>query len=468
MDSELRALVRKLSLDPEDRASGSQLARLVERLEPSRESAPRVPAELVGSAALVVRRSKPRVAFAWRPFMDAAIGRVGLVRALSQDGLTAELFVPGVGRFHAGAGSLFPIPDVSAERSGESEERDTPRESEFEPRSIADLRRLAAIEHEDVQGELGADGFTETQRWLMDSVLAPSGIDATLGEHAARAGFVRENNRGVRDACAVLYELSAQNPRVRYPLVRLDAPALLPGAVAPGSLDTGAWSLADLAVASVPRGLRKGDLLPWALLQGARVGGAGVSPPHEATEVADALVKLLESPRADLDDVLAFLPGPDFTGGGEVSDEAAIRSLYETGRGTLRLRASIELVLPSRIVISTPFFEEAHEAFRVTVDAAVRAGLDGIAAFRENLWERPFFEVEIERGVDLLAVKKSLERLLFLEQDARFELPMPLVPWLRFFLEEKLRVIQEFGLVKRSLVALRANLNDSERRTRIV
>lgn len=83
--------------------------------------------------------------------------------------------------------------------------------------------------------------------------------------------------------------------------------------------------------------------LPFVLLNGASgiaVGMATEIPPHNLAEVAEALKLLIRKPAATLDEVLAVLPGPDFPGGGQIiSTPAEIRAAYETGRGSLRMRA---------------------------------------------------------------------------------------------------------------------------------
>jgi len=86
--------------------------------------------------------------------------------------------------------------------------------------------------------------------------------------------------------------------------------------------------------------------LPNLLLNGASGIAVGMStdiPPHNLREVAAACIHLLDHPRASLDDLLEHVRGPDFPTGAElVSPSADIRSIYETGNGTLRLRARWE------------------------------------------------------------------------------------------------------------------------------
>ena len=83
--------------------------------------------------------------------------------------------------------------------------------------------------------------------------------------------------------------------------------------------------------------------LPFGLLNGASgiaVGMATEIPSHNLNEVAKACELILENEDAGLDEVLKVLPAPDFpTGGQIISRKEDIRSVYETGRGSLRVRA---------------------------------------------------------------------------------------------------------------------------------
>ncbi|MEX6505234.1 DNA topoisomerase IV subunit A [Jiella sp. M17.18] len=76
---------------------------------------------------------------------------------------------------------------------------------------------------------------------------------------------------------------------------------------------------------------------------GIAVGMATSIPPHNAAELCDAALKLIETPDATTDQLLRFVQGPDFpTGGVVVDSQAAIREAYETGRGGFRVRARWE------------------------------------------------------------------------------------------------------------------------------
>jgi topoisomerase-4 subunit A len=73
---------------------------------------------------------------------------------------------------------------------------------------------------------------------------------------------------------------------------------------------------------------------------GIAVGMATSIPPHNAAEVCAAAILLIRRPEASAEELLHFMPGPDFPTGGEiVEDRAAILQAYETGRGGFRIRA---------------------------------------------------------------------------------------------------------------------------------
>ncbi|WP_297804388.1 DNA topoisomerase IV subunit A [uncultured Brevundimonas sp.] len=76
---------------------------------------------------------------------------------------------------------------------------------------------------------------------------------------------------------------------------------------------------------------------------GIAVGMATSIPPHNVGELIDACQLLLDKPEANTDELMQFVPGPDFpTGGVSVEGAASIREAYETGRGGVRVRAKWE------------------------------------------------------------------------------------------------------------------------------
>src|SRR3546814_20815384 len=84
-------------------------------------------------------------------------------------------------------------------------------------------------------------------------------------------------------------------------------------------------------------------LFPNLLANGASgiaVGMATNIPPHNAAEVIDAALLLIDNPQAELAQLLDHVKGPDFPTGGIIVDSAeTIAHAYATGRGGLRVRA---------------------------------------------------------------------------------------------------------------------------------
>ncbi|HQU25327.1 MAG TPA: DNA gyrase subunit A, partial [Acidiphilium sp.] len=86
---------------------------------------------------------------------------------------------------------------------------------------------------------------------------------------------------------------------------------------------------------------------------GIAVGMATNIPPHNPTEIIDATLHLLEHPEATLDDLMKIVPGPDFPTGAMILGRSGIRNAFETGRGSIviRARAAIEEIRKDRMAI---------------------------------------------------------------------------------------------------------------------
>jgi DNA gyrase subunit A len=81
---------------------------------------------------------------------------------------------------------------------------------------------------------------------------------------------------------------------------------------------------------------------------GIAVGMATNIPPHNVSEVCDALLCLLKQPEANTEDLLQYIQGPDFPTGGIIFNQKDIASAYSTGKGSLVLRGRAEVVENSK------------------------------------------------------------------------------------------------------------------------
>ncbi|TWT97498.1 DNA gyrase subunit A [Neorhodopirellula pilleata] len=140
---------------------------------------------------------------------------------------------------------------------------------------------------------------------------------------------------------------------------------------------------------------------------GIAVGMATSIPPHNPTEVCDALIKLVDEPDTTIDELCEIIPGPDFPTGGIICGRAGIRRGYKTGRSTMVVRAkcSVEEMKGnrSRIVISEIPYQQYRDRIVEKIAALVNGDrIKGISAIRDesDLNEPVRLVVELKRGED--------------------------------------------------------------------
>ena len=99
--------------------------------------------------------------------------------------------------------------------------------------------------------------------------------------------------------------------------------------------------------------------LPNVLLNGATGIAVGMSSdilPHNLIEVANACVHLLDNPKASLDDITGFVQAPDFPTKAEIiTPQAAIREMYATGNGSVKMRAVYQVEKHNIVIIALPY-----------------------------------------------------------------------------------------------------------------
>ena len=87
--------------------------------------------------------------------------------------------------------------------------------------------------------------------------------------------------------------------------------------------------------------------LPQLLVNGSSgiaVGMATNVPPHNLSEIADAIAAVIDDPEIAIDDLCNIVSGPDFPTGGTILGHEAIREAYRTGRGSITIRGKAEIV----------------------------------------------------------------------------------------------------------------------------
>ena len=117
---------------------------------------------------------------------------------------------------------------------------------------------------------------------------------------------------------------------------------------------------------------------------GIAVGMATNMPPHNLREVINAAIHLLENPQATTSQLMKFLPGPDLPTGGIIVGLDGIKDAYETGRGTFKTRArvNIESVSPRKmgiVVTQLPYLVGPEKVIEKIKDGVNSKKLVGIA-----------------------------------------------------------------------------------------
>ena len=141
--------------------------------------------------------------------------------------------------------------------------------------------------------------------------------------------------------------------------------------------------------------------------QGIAVGMATSIPPHNLGEICDALMRVIDDPDVTVDELLEICPGPDFPTGGVVCGTAGLRRGYQTGRGTivLRARARAEEYRKDRfrIVITEIPYQQARDRIEERIADLVNEGkVPGISEIRNesDLKEPVRLVLELKRDAD--------------------------------------------------------------------
>ncbi|WP_431285910.1 DNA gyrase subunit A [Humitalea sp. 24SJ18S-53] len=154
---------------------------------------------------------------------------------------------------------------------------------------------------------------------------------------------------------------------------------------------------------------------------GIAVGMATNIPPHNPTEVCDAALMLIANPGATLDELMTVMPGPDFPTGALILGRSGIRSAFETGRGSviLRARAAIEEMKGGRqcIAISEIPYQVNKSVLVEKIADLVRAKqVEGISDLRdESDREGLRIVVELKRDATAEVVLNQLYRFTNLQ-----------------------------------------------------
>src|SRR5512136_262567 len=141
---------------------------------------------------------------------------------------------------------------------------------------------------------------------------------------------------------------------------------------------------------------------------GIAVGMATNIPPHNMGEVIDAAVHLAQSPKATVADLMKLVPGPDFPTSGIILGREGIKQAYETGRGTIAVRARAAIEVHPRteretiVVTEIPYQVNKAKLIEHIAELARDRRIEGISDLRDES-SREGMRIAIELNRDAVS-----------------------------------------------------------------
>lgn len=117
---------------------------------------------------------------------------------------------------------------------------------------------------------------------------------------------------------------------------------------------------------------------------GIAVGMATNIPPHNLSEVCDAVVFCIENPNATVEDVMRFIKGPDFPTGGEIIGTEGIEEAYKTGRGKIVVRGKVEIEGNRIVIREIPYMVNKARLVESIAELVKEGKLEEVKAIRDE------------------------------------------------------------------------------------
>ncbi|MFF5997033.1 DNA gyrase subunit A [Lysinibacillus sp. KU-BSD001] len=147
---------------------------------------------------------------------------------------------------------------------------------------------------------------------------------------------------------------------------------------------------------------------------GIAVGMATNIPPHQLGETIDAVLAISENPAITTEELMEIMPGPDFPTGGIILGRSGIRRAYETGRGSIIIRAKVEIEQTSNgketiLIHELPYQVNKAKLIEKIAELVRDKKIDGITHLRDESDRRGMrVVIEIRRDANANVVLNNL------------------------------------------------------------
>lgn len=155
---------------------------------------------------------------------------------------------------------------------------------------------------------------------------------------------------------------------------------------------------------------------------GIAVGMATNVPPHNLTEVVDAVIALIDNSQLDINELIRYIPGPDFPTAGMINGRGGIVEAYKTGRGRIYLRAKTSIENDEQsgrnsIIVSELPYQVNKARLLEKIGELVRdKKIEGITALRDESDKQGMrMVIEVRRGDQPEVVLNNLYKLTQLQ-----------------------------------------------------
>jgi DNA gyrase subunit A len=173
--------------------------------------------------------------------------------------------------------------------------------------------------------------------------------------------------------------------------------------------------------------LKEPDILPAKLpnllingSSGIAVGMATNMPPHNLAEVVDGIIKVIDEPDVSCGELMRIIKAPDFPTGASISGYEGVKQAYETGRGSLRLKAKVEIERTAKreriIVKEIPYQVNKSKLVEEIADFVRRYKVESITDLRDESDRKGLrIVIELRTGANASIVLNKLYKHTQLE-----------------------------------------------------
>ncbi len=153
---------------------------------------------------------------------------------------------------------------------------------------------------------------------------------------------------------------------------------------------------------------------------GIAVGMTTNIPPHNLTELIDAIGAIIDNPNISLDEIVRIIPGPDFPTGGSISGREGIIQYLKTGRGIIRIKgkAHVEELKGNReqiVITELPYNVNRANLVTLIAELVTDKKLDEVSDLRDESDENTRIVIELKRGMIPRVVINKLFKMTPLE-----------------------------------------------------